>query len=687
MHVLQVAGETVTYDMINHVLPYVKHVQNLYGCTELTGCVSGYEISKPSTFSSLGTFGTWTSNKVPSPPAHNRIPIGRSIFNCSLKIVHPLTHSLQPIGVPGELVVQYHHSLWNQKAMVRQDNKSTESVFLPKHFTGDIACFMSDPNSGNEDYFVLDLLGRKNQQNNLINFNGMRLDLLEIRYCLKKVLQVKESFVTIYDDVLVAYVSSIPDVKLHNIGEQEFSLHVQKLLEKHLPKASIPNIIINLEALPININGKINQSVLKTRFDEYLQNRLMVLNNSTNSTNILIVNSLPLLFPLVPSSSQGGTSEESGKEPLKVSSEISLYRSIAFPSLPELVKKKKSILNCNRPPSASIYILEIIINTWKKVVPYPDLVQKNSTYLSVGGNSLNFMKLWKELKAELQKKYNLLTPEEMAKSIVKEMENVVVVRESSSIITMVKKGTMNPLNLNFILIVFAGSNSAMTEWVYEICRYINTSITVYFISPTKQILDEFENQDLSAFEYITNVYMLAICELLNNQNNQSNQNNHHAIKFFGHSIGFKIAAYVAFKLFQQTQYKVSHVFSGDMGVTEIKVTQEQIRGFNNPTTYDKNLLDFTILNINFNNQLMVDLRPFMSDQCLNDVTRFILFQASDNELMRNKFLQDNDNDFLVDYGLSLLSSQVDIFPCAGSHLSMMKISTKYIAKIINLYFN
>ncbi|HVG06898.1 MAG TPA: amino acid adenylation domain-containing protein, partial [Thermoanaerobaculia bacterium] len=183
-------------------------------------------------------------------PAWPSIPYGRPMPNAQY---HVLDAALEPCpaGVPGDLYiggdclcVGYAHQ-----------PDLTAAAFLPDPFgvpgtriyrTGDRARYFADGN--------LEFLGRIDHQ---VKVRGFRIELGEIEVALARHGYVREAVVLAREDVpgdqrLVAYV--VPAG-----GERP---DLRELLRRSLPDYMIPAAFVELEALPVTPNGKLDRRAL-----------------------------------------------------------------------------------------------------------------------------------------------------------------------------------------------------------------------------------------------------------------------------------------------------------------------------------------------------------------------------------------------------------------------------------------
>ncbi|HKR15457.1 MAG TPA: amino acid adenylation domain-containing protein [Pyrinomonadaceae bacterium] len=193
--------------------------------------------------------------EVPEGSSNNgAVPIGRPIANAQLYL---LDQEMQPVptGVTGELYIGGDGLA--RGYLNRPD--ATAEKFVPHPFatnpgerlykTGDLARFLGDGN--------LEYLGRIDNQ---VKIRGFRIELGEVESVLVQHPAVRETVVTIREDVpgdkrLVAYVTAaaeqppaVTDLRLH--------------LRDKLPAYMIPSAIVVLDALPLTTNGKIDHQSL-----------------------------------------------------------------------------------------------------------------------------------------------------------------------------------------------------------------------------------------------------------------------------------------------------------------------------------------------------------------------------------------------------------------------------------------
>lgn len=217
-------------------LPAVSFT-NLYGPTETT-IASSY-------------------HTVPNCPESEtfRIPIGRA---CDGEELIVLDESLQPVDI-GEIGDLYIRGVGLSPGYWRAPEK-TASVFLTHaegrrmYKTGDLARIGEDG--------LIDLLGRTDSQ---IKSRGYRIELGEIETALYALNLLREcAVVAVRTDgfegmaICCAYVPAV--------GADTSPWNLRQHLTEVLPSYMVPSRWMALEALPLNLNGKIDRPSLKEQF-------------------------------------------------------------------------------------------------------------------------------------------------------------------------------------------------------------------------------------------------------------------------------------------------------------------------------------------------------------------------------------------------------------------------------------
>ncbi len=228
-------GEVLSPALQERVLSSMPRVElvNVYGPTETSITVTA-----------------WTCER----ESHRRsVPIGRAQANAEIYILDSGLEPV-PVGVAGEIYiggVPVSRGYLNRPAL-------TAERFIPHPFrresgervyrSGDMARFGADG--------IIEYIGRRDHQ---LKIRGVRVELGEIEATLDRLPAVKESIVVAHEDAagekrLIAY------VVLHD--RTVTPLELRRALENRLPSHFVPAVIIPLEAMPRNTNGKVDRAAL-----------------------------------------------------------------------------------------------------------------------------------------------------------------------------------------------------------------------------------------------------------------------------------------------------------------------------------------------------------------------------------------------------------------------------------------
>lgn len=236
-HCLILGGEALNWPLVERIQLLAPHcmVINHYGPTETTVGVLTHRID-----------------------LHNKqgvtVPLGRPLWHSQAYILDRYLEPM-PIGVPGELYLGG-ESLANgyhaQPAL-------TAERFIPHPFqgrsgsrlykTGDQARFREDG--------TIEFLGRRDQQ---IKLRGYRIELGEIEAQLRGQPDIREAVVVVREATagvqqLVAYV--VP-----RVGSALQTDEVRSDLARLLPDYMVPARFVELAALPLTANGKLDRAAL-----------------------------------------------------------------------------------------------------------------------------------------------------------------------------------------------------------------------------------------------------------------------------------------------------------------------------------------------------------------------------------------------------------------------------------------
>lgn len=223
---------TVGGERLNEIPKTKARFFNTYGPTEFTVDATFFEPIKGKQYLS--------------------IPIGRPTPNSCAYVLNE--HSkLVPRGCVGELYLsgpQIANGYWKQEAL-------TSDRFLPNPFSSDKYCskmYRTGDLVKWNDQDDLEYIGRTDKQ---IKLRGFRIESGEIEASIKQCADISQAIVDVKNihgvDHLCAYIlSSLP---IDKAG-------LRKQLKKRLAPYMIPSAFIQLEAFPLNANGKIDYTNL-----------------------------------------------------------------------------------------------------------------------------------------------------------------------------------------------------------------------------------------------------------------------------------------------------------------------------------------------------------------------------------------------------------------------------------------
>lgn len=210
------------------VLPNARFI-NLYGPTEATGMSCFYEVHKDFELDEV-------------------IPIGKPFHNTEVLLLKE-DNTLASNDEVGEICIRgtavtlgyYHNKEKTDEVFVQNPLNNAYSEIIYR--TGDLAKYDEDHN--------LIFVSRKDYQ---IKHMGHRIELGEIEQHMN-MLEGITNVCCIYDQ-------DVEKIVLYYIGTKE-SKEVKKYLKEKLPRYMIPNVVKQLEVMPMTPNGKINRKQLK----------------------------------------------------------------------------------------------------------------------------------------------------------------------------------------------------------------------------------------------------------------------------------------------------------------------------------------------------------------------------------------------------------------------------------------
>ena len=180
----------------------------------------------------------------------DRVPIGRPVSNTWVYILDKNSRQM-PIGVPGEICVS---SKYISPGYVN-DPELTKEVFVANPYstckdneimyrTGDIGFYNFDGE--------IEIIGREDDQ---LSVRGFRIEYGEILNVIDNFDEITDVYIDVEKDNLIAYYTSEDDFDIEKLKEE---------LKNELPYYMLPSLFIKLDKIPLNLNGKIDKSALKT---------------------------------------------------------------------------------------------------------------------------------------------------------------------------------------------------------------------------------------------------------------------------------------------------------------------------------------------------------------------------------------------------------------------------------------
>ncbi|XSS66377.1 non-ribosomal peptide synthase/polyketide synthase [Pseudomonas sp. B11] len=200
---------------------------NSYGPTECSDVVAWHAVD-----ADLDSYGA------------TDIPLGRPLRNLTLYVLDAYGQ-LVPTGSVGELYIGgagVARGYLNREALTAE--RFLDDPFTPggrMYRTGDLARYRADG--------TLDYLGRNDDQ---VKIRGLRIELGEIEALLAAHPEVTEAAVLVRDERLVAYFTGLaPQIE-----------ELRAYLQSALPEYMVPSAYVQLDALPLNPNGKLDRKAL-----------------------------------------------------------------------------------------------------------------------------------------------------------------------------------------------------------------------------------------------------------------------------------------------------------------------------------------------------------------------------------------------------------------------------------------
>ena len=236
---LVVGGEALSSDLVEMLRQYNRadcQIINHYGPSETTVGVATFLLDIDS-----------------ARAKSNTVPIGRPLANTQIYL---LDHYLQPvpIGVLGEIYLGGN----NLTRGYLNHPELTSEKFIPNPFsdelgsrlykTGDLARYLPDGN--------IEFLGRVDHQ---VKIRGFRIEIAEIESVLRQHPYIQAN------TVVVEKRSGSKRLIAYFVGDRELEISHNELrdfLQPKLPDYMLPSVFVQLKALPLTANGKIDRQAL-----------------------------------------------------------------------------------------------------------------------------------------------------------------------------------------------------------------------------------------------------------------------------------------------------------------------------------------------------------------------------------------------------------------------------------------
>ena len=177
------------------------------------------------------------------------VPIGKPVDNAEIYILDE-NENIMPVGYLGEMYIAgkcLADGYLNLDDTTKNVFKYSEKLGKMLYKTGDLAKFIDK-----------DTIIYANRIGNQVKINGYRVELDEIKNIIEKYPNCTECFIMPMESEsksieLCAYLVSSSEIEVHELREH---------LSRYLPYYMIPKYIINIDYLPLNINGKIDTKQL-----------------------------------------------------------------------------------------------------------------------------------------------------------------------------------------------------------------------------------------------------------------------------------------------------------------------------------------------------------------------------------------------------------------------------------------
>ena len=179
----------------------------------------------------------------------NNLPIGRPVTNTNVYILDEHANQM-PIGVPGEICVSSEYispGYYNNPELTSEvfvDNPYSDSENNKIMYrTGDIGFYNFDGD--------IEIIGREDDQ---LSVRGFRIESSEILNIVNGIPEIENVYLDAENDTLALYYTTNAEIDIDLI---------KKELMDELPNYMVPSLFMELEEIPLNMNGKMDRARLK----------------------------------------------------------------------------------------------------------------------------------------------------------------------------------------------------------------------------------------------------------------------------------------------------------------------------------------------------------------------------------------------------------------------------------------
>ena len=179
----------------------------------------------------------------------DNLPIGRPVTNTNVYILDKHANQM-PIGVPGEICVSsdyispgyYNNPELTSEVFVENPYCDSENNKI-MYRTGDIGFYNFDGD--------IEILGREDDQ---LSVRGFRIESGEILNIVNSIPEIETVYLDVENDTLALYYTTNAEIDID---------YIKGKLMDELPSYMVPSLFMELEEIPLNMNGKIDKVRLK----------------------------------------------------------------------------------------------------------------------------------------------------------------------------------------------------------------------------------------------------------------------------------------------------------------------------------------------------------------------------------------------------------------------------------------